>query len=148
MQLLTPPSNQHQTREILRTKGIAGIVEDNTILAQAPKIGAVILFDFDSDKIKPESIPLLQEYVKALKILLPEGMLLVIAGHTDSIGSKNYNMALSIRRAQSVKNFLMSTGIPADRLFIKGFGESKPLTDNDTEAGRSINRRVEFFRIQ
>lgn len=64
---LNSPSAQHQIKGIGTTKGLSGIVEDDTVLAEAPKVGAFITFEFDSDKIKSESIPLLQEYAEAFK---------------------------------------------------------------------------------
>jgi outer membrane protein OmpA-like peptidoglycan-associated protein len=67
-----------------------------------------------------------------------------IYGHTDSSGSDAYNQSLSERRAQSVANYLTSRGIDRVRLATRGFGESQPIADNSTEAGRAANRRVEL----
>ncbi len=67
-----------------------------------------------------------------------------IYGHTDSKGTDEYNQALSERRANSVKSYLVSTGVAASRLFAMGVGEKEPKATNDTEAGRAENRRVEF----
>jgi OOP family OmpA-OmpF porin len=67
-----------------------------------------------------------------------------IEGHTDSVGDADYNMGLSIRRAQAVKDYAVSQGIAANRLSIKGLGETDPIADNNTELGRKKNRRVEF----
>lgn len=67
-----------------------------------------------------------------------------IAGYTDSIGSYDYNMRLSEKRAQAVLDYLVSTGVPADRLSAKGFGPDDPIASNDTDAGRAQNRRVEL----
>ena len=76
-------------------------------------------------------------------------MKLVVAGHTDSVGTDEYNMGLSKRRAQAVKEFLVSAyQIDVNRLIVRWFGERQPFTSNDTEAGRAKNRRVEFIRIQ
>ena len=69
-----------------------------------------------------------------------------IAGHTDSVGTDEYNMGLSLRRAESVRNYLVDKGIPADRLTIRGYGESQPVADNATAEGRFQNRRVELIR--
>ncbi len=67
-----------------------------------------------------------------------------VIGHTDSVGSDHYNQGLSERRARSVADFLASQGVPADKLTTEGVGESKPVADNETDAGRAQNRRVEI----
>jgi OOP family OmpA-OmpF porin len=67
-----------------------------------------------------------------------------IQGHTDSIGSEEYNLALSERRAKAVAAFLMDQGVNADQLETSAFGFSQPIADNDTEEGRAMNRRVAF----
>lgn len=129
-------------------RGLAGIAEDEEVLAEAPKAGALILFDYNSATIKEESKPLLRTYGKVLQGDLADAVL-VIAGHTDSIGSDAYNLALSRRRAEAVKEFLISEYQIADlRLMIKPYGENKPIAPNETSEGRSKNRRVEFIRIQ
>jgi OmpA-OmpF porin, OOP family len=103
-----------------------------------------ILFDTDSDVIKPESKPVLEEVLSVLKSE-PEWKL-TIEGHTDAIGSDTHNLTLSQKRAESVAAYLKSGGIDAGRLKTVGFGESKPVADNDTELGRAQNRRVELVR--
>jgi len=129
-------------------RGLAGIADDDEALAEAPKVGALILFDYNSATIKDESKPLLQMYGKVLQGELADAAL-VIAGHTDSKGSDQYNLALSRRRAESVKNFLVSEyQIAENRLIIKPYGEGKPFESNKTSQGRAKNRRVEFIRIQ
>ena len=67
-----------------------------------------------------------------------------IGGHTDNQGNDEYNMNLSLERAKSVYNYLISKGISADRMSYKGYGETKPIASNDTEEGRQLNRRTEF----
>ena len=67
-----------------------------------------------------------------------------IGGHTDSQGSDEYNLKLSKERAASVREFLVSKGIPASRLTSEGYGESRPIATNNTAAGRQENRRVEI----
>jgi outer membrane protein OmpA-like peptidoglycan-associated protein len=122
-------------------KGIESVEPDQ------PKVGALILFDFDSAKIKTESYALLDEFAKALKTGLKEATF-VIVGHTDNLGSEIYNLGLSIQRAQAVKDFLVTKlEIEADRLQINGYGETQPIVSNNTEIGRSQNRRVEFVRV-
>lgn len=135
-----------QKPQVHNTRGLGGIVTDD-VIDNAPKVGALILFDFNSAQIRPESIPLLREYGKALQGALADAVL-VVAGHTDAKGSEQYNLALSKRRAESVRNFLMTEFHIADsRLIVKPYGENKPIDSNDTEVGRAKNRRVEFINI-
>ncbi len=130
------------------TRGLAGIADDEEALAEAPKVGALILFDYNSATIKEGSKPLLHTYGKVLQGELAE-VVLVIAGHTDSKGSDQYNLALSQRRAEAVKQFLMAEyHIAEHRLLTKPYGESKPFATNESDEGRAKNRRVEFIRIQ
>jgi outer membrane protein OmpA-like peptidoglycan-associated protein len=67
-----------------------------------------------------------------------------IGGHTDSIGTAEANVALSNKRAQNVRAFLVKTGVPALRLSAVGYGEAQPAKPNITEEGRALNRRIEF----
>lgn len=71
-----------------------------------------------------------------------------VAGHTDNRGSDDYNMALSQRRADAVRAYLIGKGIAAERLMAKGYGESTPVADNETDAGRHKNRRVELSPVK
>jgi outer membrane protein OmpA-like peptidoglycan-associated protein len=71
-------------------------------------------------------------------------MRIEIQGHTDSTGPMDFNLRLSERRAQSVKDFLVANGISSSRLVVRGYGESQPIADNYTEHGRMLNRRIEF----
>ena len=73
---------------------------------------------------------------------------ILVEGHTDNQGSAAYNKNLSLRRAQAVKNYLVSKGITADRIEIIGYGESQPIADNSTPEGRQLNRRVEIKLIK
>ena len=70
-----------------------------------------------------------------------------IDGHTDNTGNSKHNMELSKERADAVKTQLVSMGIDASRLTTKGFGDTKPISDNSDAAGRANNRRVEFVKI-
>jgi len=104
-----------------------------------------IYFDFASDKIKPESEPVLREIANALDH--NPTWKLRVEGHTDNIGGDDYNMDLSQRRAEAVKQALVTRyHIAAGRLTPQGFGATRPKESNDTLAGRARNRRVELVR--
>lgn len=99
-------------------------------------------FDFDKANIRPDARPILDEAVRTLK---DEGAIAVVAeGHTDSKGTDAYNQQLSTRRAQSVKDYMVKGGVTSSRVDVEGFGESKPVANNDTDDGRAQNRRVEL----
>ncbi len=99
-------------------------------------------FGFNDTTITPEYAPLFDNAIYVLK--RNPGITVELDGHTDSTGPEAYNQGLSIRRAQAVKDHLVSNGIAADRLTVKGFGEADPIASNDTRAGRAKNRRVGF----
>ena len=76
---------------------------------------------------------------------LNKDLRLLIQGHTDDIGGADFNLNLSRKRAERVREFLVKNGISEDRLTNEGLGESRPVADNSTEAGRSQNRKIEFI---
>ena len=100
-----------------------------------------LLFDFDSDVIKPTAAANLQELARSLNKFGNSNILIV--GHTDSQGDDAYNMGLSQRRANSAAAYLRAQGVPSSRISTSGRGESEPVASNDTDAGRAQNRRVE-----
>ncbi|MDB5988489.1 MAG: OmpA family protein, partial [Nevskia sp.] len=99
-------------------------------------------FEFNKDNLTVNAKSILDGVADALKARTD--IKVEIDGHTDSKGSDAYNQKLSERRAASVKRYLLSRGIDAGRMSSKGFGESKPIADNNTDEGREINRRVEL----
>ncbi len=101
-----------------------------------------IFFDFDKATLRPESTYELERLVQLLKDV--PSMKIEIGGHTDSKGADEYNMKLSASRAQSVLDYLGTHGIDKARLTSKGYGETKPMADNNTDEGRQLNRRTEF----
>jgi len=105
-------------------------------------------FDFDSSALTPESHWVLDRV--AQELLKPEWVNTrwEIAGHTSGIGTDEYNMSLSQRRAESVRAYLVSRGVPNTRLTPKGYGELNPKYPNDTEGRNWRNRRVELRRIK
>jgi len=101
-----------------------------------------VLFDFNSANLKPGAR---EKLAKVAGILLAyPGLEIALEGHTDSIGSDQYNQNLSERRAQSVRTYLVGSGITQDMVQAMGFGESQPVVSNDNSAGRQQNRRVEL----
>lgn len=99
-------------------------------------------FDYDKADIKAQYYGRLDEGVKILE--LNPKVKVEIQGHTDSAGSDAYNQGLSERRAAAVRDYLISKGIKADRLTMRGYGESKPIATNETPEGRAENRRVQI----
>ncbi len=108
---------------------------------QKISLSAEALFDFDKSVLKPEGRKSLDELAaKAAAISLD---VIIALGHTDSIGTAAYNQALSMRRANAVKAYLLSKGVAANRVTAEGKGEKQPVADNKTGDGRARNRRVE-----
>jgi OOP family OmpA-OmpF porin len=113
-----------------------------------PRVGEVLLilegvnFAFDSAKLTSESEAILDQAVKALKDA--STVTVRVEGHTDSVGSEQYNLRLSQRRAEAVVEYLVSQGVEPGRVEPAGYGESQPTASNATEEGRHKNRRVEF----
>jgi len=101
-----------------------------------------IFFDFDKATLRKESAAELDRLVKMLRDV--PTMTIEISGHTDNVGSNEYNTKLSKDRAKAVVDYLIVQGIEEDRLAYAGYGESQPISDNNTEEGRQENRRTEF----
>ena len=100
-------------------------------------------FDFNSAEIRPDARPVLDQAAELLKEN-PE-VDVRVEGHTDSVGSVEYNQALSLRRAEAVYRYLVNRGVDPERFTVEGLGKSRPIANNDTEAGRAQNRRVELI---
>jgi len=130
--------------------GIAGC--DGVPVAQqtevvAPTATKVVLnadtfFDFDKDTLKPEGRQVLDQVAAQASSINLETLIAV--GHTDSIGTEQYNQGLSERRANSVKQYLVGKGIDPNRIYTEGKGELQPVASNATREGRAQNRRVEI----
>ena len=115
---------------------------------RASKVNLEIRFDVNSARLRPKSIPLLDELAKALKDprLLTNSYF--INGHTDSDGSDEHNLKLSLERADSVRQYLVQNhNIDDGRLRVMGYGEGLPLNANRTRAEKQINRRVEILSL-
>lgn len=115
-------------------------------VAPAPAKKRLILrgvnFDFDKATIRSDARPVLDE---ALRTIKQSGDIhIAVEGNTDSQGSEEYNLNLSIRRAQAVADYLVAHGVARSQLQIDGYGETRPVASNDTADGRAQNRRVEL----
>lgn len=100
-----------------------------------------LLFDFDSDRVRPTAAENLRNLASSLS-KYPNSDLLIV-GHTDSVGTDSYNLSLSERRARATADYLSAQGVASTRLRTAGRGETEPVAPNDSEAGRGKNRRVE-----
>ncbi|GEM_PF-2569209 len=121
---------------------------------RAPKVEAkkividqMVHFDFNKYNIKPDSYGILDDVASVLQKNAKINKVRV-EGHTDAIGSEAYNMKLSQKRADSVKDYLVKKGIDGSRLESVGYGKTRPIADNKTEAGRAQNRRTEFNVVE
>jgi hypothetical protein len=101
-----------------------------------------VFYEFDSSTIKKESFPELNRLVRLLSD--NQNVTVEIGGYTDSIGTKEYNLELSEKRAKSVLDYLVGKGITAGRLKFRGYGAASPISDNVTDGGRKLNRRTEI----
>jgi OOP family OmpA-OmpF porin len=102
-------------------------------------------FEFDSAKLTAESRNILDSVAESLTRFAEARV--EVAGHTDSKGSETYNLELSQKRADAVRDYLIGKGVNEARLASKGYGEAKPTADNSTDEGRAENRRVELRKL-
>jgi outer membrane protein OmpA-like peptidoglycan-associated protein len=105
-----------------------------------------VFFNFDKATLKPEGRTKLDEAVTMLNRYADVNV--EIQGHTDSLGTAEYNMGLSERRAKAVREYLVSKGISPSRMTTRGVGETEPIADNGTKAGRAQNRRVVLIEVR
>jgi len=101
-----------------------------------------VFYNTDSSDLLESSLPELENLLEFLTV--NHTIIVEIGGHTDSDGTDEYNHLLSERRARSVKDWLLKRGISKERLFSHGYGETKPVADNETPAGKKLNRRTEI----
>ncbi len=107
------------------------------------EIMQVIPFEFNKSRLLRTAGLILDDVVDVI-LSHPKIKKIEIEGHTDNTGNEDYNMELSKRRAEAVRDYLVATGIPKEKLVAKGYGTSKPIADNQTASGRAKNRRVDF----
>ena len=104
-----------------------------------------VKFEFDSDRLTAEAQQILDGV--ALTLQAYPKISVEVEGHTDNIGSESYNLGLSERRAIAVKRYLSEHGVAARRMTPVGYGETRPIESNETDAGRENNRRVELHVV-
>jgi OOP family OmpA-OmpF porin len=114
----------------------------NEVGCPAPIVLHGVHFEFDSAKLTPNAHKILDRVAESLHD--HPNLEITIAGHTDSVGSSDYNKRLSQLRAEAVMNYLVSSGIEQSRMEAIGYGEERPIASNATEEGRAQNRRVEL----
>jgi outer membrane protein OmpA-like peptidoglycan-associated protein len=117
-----------------------GVQVDDRGCPREPVILRGVDFEFNAATLKPESRPVLDEVAADMK--KHPRLRVELQGHTDSKGADAYNLDLSQRRANSVRDYLVSQGVNPGQLVAKGYGETQPIADNATESGRAENRRV------
>ena len=134
--------------DVLEMEPMKQEVDANEMFEAINKNGSVALYiNFETGKsqIKPESEPIIDQIFKMLK--QNPDLKVSIEGHTDNVGSEKSNRTLSESRAKSVMNALVSKGINVSRIQYKGWGQTKPIADNNTEEGKAKNRRVEIVKL-
>ena len=131
---------EREMRDALAESEAAAISREGNLLAVTFK--GDVTFDTNSTVLRPE---LYSEITRVAGVLKQYSETLIrVEGHTDSVGSEEYNRDLSTRRARAVKALLVQKGVADVRMEIVGFGENMPVASNDTSVGRQINRRVEI----
>lgn len=130
---------EQELREDLAGTGVEVERQGDNIALRMP---SSITFDTNQANIKPQFYPILDDIGSTLANY--ESTIVNIAGHTDSTGSAEYNQQLSVNRANSVRDYLIRKGVIPQRILTTGYGESMPIADNATDAGRARNRRVEI----
>lgn len=120
-------------------------VEEVVEVTEVPEVLEGVNFEFDSERLTANARRVLDDVVE--RLAHHSNIIVEISGHTDSQGSAQYNEALSLRRANAVKTYLVSQGIDSNRLYATGHGFTQPVASNSTEEGREANRRIEMRRI-
>ncbi|NUS38810.1 MAG: OmpA family protein, partial [Lysobacter sp.] len=128
-----------ELRRSMQGTGVDVVRQGDNITLNMP---GNITFGFDSANLSPQFYPVLDNVAGTLAQY--NQTMIEVAGHTDNVGTDQYNQALSQRRAQAVASYLSGRGVLQQRMIVVGAGETRPIASNDTEAGRAENRRVEI----
>jgi outer membrane protein OmpA-like peptidoglycan-associated protein len=138
-QLIFKFGNQSEQSPLARNLGVEKVL----IFDYSEKVA----FDVDKFDLKPEFLPLLNTQSDILTVHFPRARIYV-CGYTDSTGTDEHNLRLSLKRAQGVADYLIALGVEKARVQIRGFGKDYPVETNTTAAGRSLNRRTEVVLPQ
>jgi len=122
--------------------GAVIVDNSNAVITGAENIQAVVYFAFDSSEITAQSASVLNQHVSLLNS--NPAATVVISGHTDERGSREYNMALGERRAQAARNYLAAQGVTANNIRVISYGEERPAAAGNTEDAYAQNRRAEL----
>ncbi|MGB1682784.1 MAG: peptidoglycan-associated lipoprotein Pal [Arenicellales bacterium] len=125
------------------TAGEIIVVEENTTDMDDPLGQRVVYFDFDSANLTPEAQRIVEAHAQYLAG--NPGMAVVLEGHADERGTREYNLALGERRANAVSQIFQSLGVPADAIRTISYGEERPVSMGQDEGAWSLNRRVEIL---
>jgi OOP family OmpA-OmpF porin len=129
--------------ETIQEKEIQGTVVKKVVLTNQH-----LNFNTNSASISAQGEQALQQVAEDLKSYNNDSVKILVGGHTDSTGSEQYNLKLSQKRAQVIKDELVSRGVAEDKIVAKGYGEAKPIKSNKTAEGRAANRRAEVIFVQ
>lgn len=125
---------------VFNEEGVTIRKEGNNLVLSMPEL---VLFDFNKYEVKNKVKGSLNTLAKALEE--NADIRIKIDGYTDFIGSEGYNLELSVKRAKSIRNYLVDRGVKSSNISIEGYGKQNPIANNATAAGRAKNRRVEFI---
>jgi len=146
--LISSCSSMNVTEEVVYDGGIrtveAAIQEETSLDYESKAIftNATVYFEFDKFNLNSKSLQTLKSAVAAMKD--NSSIKITISGHADERGTREYNLALGQRRAESVRDYFAINGINANRIMVKSYGEERPILDGSNEASYSKNRRAEI----
>ncbi|MCW3102681.1 MAG: outer membrane protein/peptidoglycan-associated protein [Bacteroidetes bacterium] len=141
--------SENQDYNVLKMPSMEGTVSfEYKLIISPPKTYTLdnVFFDTGKSTLKPESSKELNELVEYM--LMKKSLKIEIAGHTDNVGNKDANQKLSEDRANAVRTYLVKKGVEAGRVIAKGYGDTQPVAENTTDAGKQKNRRTEVRSLE